>query len=263
MKRQKSDVVFTFGVPLEGTPLRSIVREGLAAETMAHCHPCGQLLYPEQGATILEVNNALVRLGPDRAAWIPPDVPHAVLIERPYRYHSVYIEPDFCPSIAFAVILITPLLRALVLDAQGWPRRGEMAVQDRRKACVLVDEIERAPALHPQIHHPRDERIAQICRALERDPSDRTPLATWAKHVGASEKTLQRAFTEHTGLTFQQWRNFMRMTFALELHREGRRVIDVAVELGFATEGAYAQSFKKFYGYPPSKISKVPIQERL
>jgi AraC-like DNA-binding protein len=63
-------------------------------------------------------------------------------------------------------------------------------------------------------------------------------------------------FREQTGLSFQQWRNFVKMTSALELHRRGGRLIDIAVELGFSTEGAYAQAFKKFYGYPPSQLRK-------
>ncbi len=64
-------------------------------------------------------------------------------------------------------------------------------------------------------------------------------------------------------MSFQQWRNYARMSRALELHSRGYRVLDVAMELGYSSESAYSQAFKQFYGYSPGKLkTKMPRASR-
>jgi len=237
-------------------PLRIVVREGRAAHAAMHSHEVGQLLYPEQGSTLLETQQRVIRLAPDRAAWIPRGVPHAVLMDRSFRYHSVYVEPDFYDAGRCVVVCVRPLLRELILDAASWEAGSGGGEQRLRKARVLADELASAPWTEPGIQIPAGPRIAPICRALEQDPADNRSLGAWARVAGASEKTIQRGFVTHTGMSFQQWRNHARMTRAAELHARGWRQLDIALAVGYATEGAYAQAFKKFYGYPPSRLPR-------
>jgi AraC-like DNA-binding protein len=254
---------FTYGAQRDGCPIRSVLREGSAAQALPHKHDCGQLLYAEHGATLLETNGSLVRLAPGRAAWIPMGSSHRVLIERPYRNHSLYVDPAFQTDARFSVVAVSSLLRELIIDASHWPPGNDDLAQRIRKAHVILDELARAPTLAQGMPVPHDGRIAGICRALERDPANRKPLAQWAREVGASEKTIQRLFVDQTGLSFQQWRHFVKMTAALDLHRQGLRLLDVAIALGYATEGAYAHAFRQFYGYPPSQARQradAPVQ---
>jgi AraC-like DNA-binding protein len=125
-----------------------------------------------------------------------------------------------------------------------------------RRAYVIVDEIVRAPRSGTSLRIPDDKKLRTICRAIERDTSIDRSLEDWAVEVGASTKTLQRLFLAETGMAFQQWRNHARMTRALELHMSGMRELDVALAVGYATEGSYAQAFKKFYGHPPSFLKR-------
>lgn len=243
-------------VDMAGEPLRVVVREGQAGETSLHTHACGQLLYPERGATLLQTEHHLVRLGPSRAAWIPPGLPHAVLMERPYRYHSVYVDAAVYAEPAFSVTDISPLLRELIFDAGRWDASGADAPSRHWKIQGILDEIRRAPRVAAGLPIPDDARIAMVCRALEADPSDGRTLAEWAAQAGASEKTMQRIFVRLTGLSFQQWRNHARMTRAIELHSLGRRMLDIAVELGYSSEGAYSHAFRQFYGYSPGQLKR-------
>ena len=243
-------------VDMDGELLRAVVREGKAAETSLHTHTCGQLLYPEYGATLLETEHHLVRLGPSQAAWIPPQMPHAVLMERPYRYHSVYIDASLCPEPAFSVTFVSPLLRELILDAGRWVESGIRPEARHWKTLVIAEEIRNAAPAVAGMPIPDDPRIALICRALEKDPADNRKLAEWATQAGASEKTLQRAFLKLTGQSFQQWRNHARMTKALELHRQGYRLLDIAVAIGYSSEGAYAHAFRQFFGYSPGRLNR-------
>lgn len=238
--------------------MSSVVRRGKSSEALAHVHAHGQLIYPELGGLLLETANSMIRLAPDRAAWVPNGIAHAVLIDRSFRYHSLYIEPAFFSSGSVFVMSVRPLLRELILDAQRWSSESHEASLADAKARVLVGEIGRAPCMSSGITIPDNKRIARICREIESNPCSSRSLDDWAQDVGASAKTIQRCFSASTGMSFQQWRNRVRMTKALELHACGMRLLDIALAVGYSTEGAYAQAFKKFYGYPPSRLQMTP-----
>ncbi|WP_249191982.1 helix-turn-helix domain-containing protein [Burkholderia ambifaria] len=246
----------------DGEQLVSIVREGTTAESPRHVHSCGQLLYPERGAALLETPHHLVRLGPGQAAWIPPDLPHSILMGRPYRYHSVYIGAGLYAEPTFSVSHVSPLLKELILDAERWDDTDASSDVRFWKTRVIVAEIRRAPRVAAGMPIPDDPRISVICRALEIDPADARMLGDWARQVGASEKTLQRAFVKSTGLSFQQWRTHARMTKALAMHRCGARLLDVAVAVGYSSEGAYAHAFRQFYGYSPGRMKPRSTGDR-
>jgi AraC-like DNA-binding protein len=250
-------------------PVSTVVREGDAVDFEAHVHACGQLVFAQCGPMLLETRSGIVRMGPDRAAWLPAGEPHAVLLDRRFRYHSLYIDSDFCSRGTCGVFILSPLLRELIIDVSSWPESNLTADEKMRRAYVIVDEIVRAPRTGTSVRIPEDKKLSIICRAIERNTSIEKSLEEWAVEVGASTKTLQRLFLAQTGMPFQQWRNHVRMTRALELHMSGMRELDVALAVGYATEGSYAQAFKKFYGHPPSLLkrrsdlgSKSNISER-
>jgi AraC-like DNA-binding protein len=237
-------------------PVSAVIREGDALDFGAHVHACGQLVFAQQGPMLLEIRGGMVRMGPDRAAWLPAGEPHAVFLDRRFRYHSLYIDSDFCSSTTCGVFILSPLLRELIIDVSLWPESNLTADEKIRRGRVIVDEIVRAPRIGSSVRIPQDKRLGIICRAIERDVSIEKSFEDWAIEVGASTKTLQRLFLAQTGMTFQQWRNHVRMTRALELHMSGMRELDVALAVGYATEGSYAQAFKKFYGHPPSFLKR-------
>jgi AraC-like DNA-binding protein len=141
-----------------------------------------------------------------------------------------------------------------MFDASNWETEKLDFRQRHRKTLVIIAELKRAPLSSPRIQIPEDRRIVVICRKLEADPSIGKSIEAWAGEVGASAKTIQRALVASTAQTFRQWRDHVRMTRALELHARGSRLLDIVIAVGYATEGAYAQAFKKFCGHPPSRL---------
>ncbi len=234
----------------------SIVRRGAHAEAPAHEHPEEQLLYPEHGCVLLETEGAVVRLAPDRAAWIPGGQTHSVLIDRSFCYHSLYAPPGFVSAGPFRVIHVRPLLRELILDAAHWARGKGCGQAEFHKALVMRHEIENAPRLSPGVDIPDDPRLAKVCRPLEQNPADDRGLTEWARVANASEKTLQRLFVAKTGLTFQQWRTYVRMNRASEMQARGERLIDIALAVGYSTESAFSAAFKRFYGKSPTQVGR-------
>jgi AraC-like DNA-binding protein len=233
-----------------------VVREGDAVDFAAHVHACGQLVFAQHGPMLLETHSGIARMGPDRAAWLPAGEPHAVFLDHRFRYHSLYIDRDFCSRETHGIFILTPLLRELIIDVSSWPESNLSVDEKMRRAYVIVDEIVRAPLTGSSVRIPDDRKLGIICRAIERDTSIEKSLDDWAVEVGASTKTLQRLFLAQTGMAFQQWRNHVRMKRALELHMSGVRGVDVALAVGYATESSYAQAFKKYYGHPPSFIKR-------
>jgi len=246
-------------IPHAASSIVCVVRHGEVARADAHTHACGQLIYPQLGGVLVETENSLIRLAPDRGAWIPEGVEHGIAIDRSFCYYSLYIGSDFPIHDKTYVLPVRPLLRELILDAEKWGK-DETSVA-RAKAHVLVNEIRRARAIPSAIRIPDDPRIAAICRAIERHPGSSKTIDDWANEAGVSSKTLQRYFNATTGTSFQQWRNQIRMAKAVEMHASGLRIIDVAMAVGYSTEGAYAQAFRKFYGYPPSRLRFGDVED--
>jgi len=238
-------------------PLVSIVREGKQVDGPVHQHLEGQLIFPQLGVLILEIDNKVIRLAPDRAAWIPSNLMHAVILNQTYRYHSIYVDPAFFHGRFPQVLKVRPLFRELILDAEGWFRDPNRRDADRSRAEILIDEMQQAAHLNQVVEIPMERRLNLICRAIEARPADKRTLRTWSRIVGASEKTIQRLFHIHTGLSFQQWRHYIRMARSLELQHRGGRLIDIAIEVGYANESAFAQAYKKFYGHSPSLDKRI------
>jgi AraC-like DNA-binding protein len=261
-KLRAGDTVSTQTVPTPppppGLPLVAVVRYGASYQWPQHEHAQGQLLYPEHGYVLLETDCRVVRLAADRAAWIPGGATHSVLMDRSFRYHSLYIDPAFVPVIDFLVVHVTPLLRGLILDAPSWLGTPGELEREIRKATVLRDELMRATRLAPGVEIPVEPRLAVVCRAIEHNPSDGRSIEEWSRKANVSAKTIQRLFVTHTGLTFQQWRTYVRMNRALEMHVGKHRLLDIALAVGYSTESAFCQAFKRFYGYPPSRVTPDP-----
>ena len=92
----------------------------------------------------------------------------------------------------------------------------------------------------------------RIATALADDPGDNRPLSDWAAAVGTSERTLARAFTKETGLSFGAWRQRLRLMESLDRLMAGEPVTTVALDLGYATPSAFTAMFRKTLGAPPS-----------
>ena len=89
----------------------------------------------------------------------------------------------------------------------------------------------------------------RCCRA---DPADGRTLADWGRDVGASDRTLMRAFLAGTGLTFHQWRTRARILAALPRLAAGVSVAAVAPTVGYATASAFGTAFRRVLGTSPS-----------
>jgi AraC-like DNA-binding protein len=82
------------------------------------------------------------------------------------------------------------------------------------------------------------------------DPG-RAKLVTVLKVASMSERTFRRVFVRETGTTWQAWLGQVRIMEAASQLSRGRRVTDVAAQVGYSSLSAFAKAFKELIGESP------------
>ncbi|OCA54170.1 AraC family transcriptional regulator [Photorhabdus namnaonensis] len=227
---------------------------GIAAELAqhdsgSHWHDMGQLLFCQQGSMRITFNESICILPPARIAWIPPRVIHRLQVSGVVGYRSVYLDCSHYPNLPeqLTVITASPLLRevleriAIAEFDTDWQHGAAANI-----LAVCLDEIQLAPRELTLLPLPSDRRLRHLA-----DMITVPPLHELARYIGASEKTISRIFRRETGLSYQQWRQQWRLIKAIELLAKGYSQSDVASQLAFSSDSAFATFFKNTAGSPP------------
>jgi AraC-like DNA-binding protein len=122
---------------------------------------------------------------------------------------------------------------------------------------VVLDLLEELPQEPLTLPMPADPRARALAEGLARHPDDRRPLAELAREVGASPRTLQRAFLAEAGISFRAWRQQLRLHRALVLLAEGRSVTAAALEVGYESPSAFVAMFRRVLGTPPGRYFRL------
>jgi AraC-like DNA-binding protein len=216
-----------------------------------HDHGDHQLAWAPSGVLTVVTEAATWVLPPTRALWIPAGLRHETRASGPATMQTLYIRPDRCPVgwTAPTPVAATPLLAELIgyLDRQALgPARRE------RAEAVLTDLLEPVARSTIEVRLPADERARDVARALAADPADRRTLGQWGREVGASERTLARAFLGGTGVPFGRWRTMLRLQAALPALAAGQPVGNVARQVGYESTSAFVAAFRQETGLTPA-----------
>ncbi|MDB5795803.1 MAG: AraC family transcriptional regulator [Noviherbaspirillum sp.] len=238
--------------PTAERPVRLIARDIEAAELLAaHSHAWGQVTYALEGVVRVTVANSTWIVPPMRAIWIPPDVMHEVASLERARLRTIFVHGGFAPfkDSHCRVLDVSPLLRELIVAlsqvAAVEPREGLLS-------ALFLDELAGSATLPIKVALPSDKRLKALCEMLIADPASQTTLDQWAKHAGASARTLARLFERDLGMSFGQWRQQVRLAHAAPLIARGLPLSRVAAELGYTSQSAFSAMFKKTFGQSPS-----------
>jgi AraC-like DNA-binding protein len=204
-----------------------------------HVHPEHQFAWAAEGTLTVQIGDAAYVLPPSRALWIPAGTLHRTGAASASSMHSVYFggRQWVQPTVVAVGPLLAELIRHLAdLTLPTAPRR--------RAEAVLRDLLVPVPV--STIHVPTvSKRLSLIARALTDDPADDRDLAAWGRLVGASSRTLARAFVAETGMTFGAWRTQVRLLASLPLLAAGMPVATVARRVGYATPSAFVAAFRR------------------
>ncbi len=218
----------------------------------SHSHAHHQLsVATGDGAIALEAEGRTWIVLPARALWIPAGVEHSVDALGGAEMTTLWLDPGRCPigwdgTVLVAVDPMVTLLVARLLDPDL-----DAAARTRAEA-VLFDVLHPVVADVLDLPLPPDDRARRVAEALLAEPADDRTLAAWGRTVGASDRTLQRAFRAGTGLGFHEWRSRARVAAALRLLLTDRPIAAIAGDVGYATSSAFGAAFRRVTGLPPS-----------
>lgn len=224
-----------------------------------HSHPRFQLVYGAQG--VMSVDTRGEKQGetwvvpPQRAVWMPPGIEHRILTSGQVKFRTLYVAPEAAKAmpqscVAFA---ITPLLRELILRATELPVEYDEGGSAGRIMQLILDELASLVSLPYNLPMPASKVLSRICRALIDNPNDRVTIEALGSRHGTTTRTLARGFRRETGMSFSEWRRRARLLRALAWIAEGRAILAVALDLGYASPSAFSAMFKREFGLPPSQ----------
>jgi AraC-like DNA-binding protein/quercetin dioxygenase-like cupin family protein len=214
-----------------------------------HVHEDHQLAWASAGVLSVLTEETTWVLPPSRALWIPAGLPHETGASGRATMRSVYVPPGMSPVnwTTATVVAASPLL-AEVIGYLG----GELtAIQRTHAEALLSDLLAPIPVTTLNVPFPDDPIAGPVAGRLRDDPADQRTLADWGRAVGASERTLARAFVAATGLPFGRWRTLLRLQSALPLLAAGDPLGRVAHRVGYETPSAFIAAFRRETGVTP------------
>ena len=218
-----------------------------------HSHRDHQLAWSPEGVlVVLTEGGASYVLPPSRALWIPGGTVHETQASGAAVLRSVYVEPRRCPVdwVTPTPVAVSPLLGELIHHLDG---RAGAAEERSRAEALLFDLLVPLRIATIDVRAPSDPRARDVADALAADPADTRTLHEWGHAVGASSRTLARAFVDDTGLSFGRWRTLVRLQASLPYLAEQMPVSAVAPLVGYRTTSAYVAAFRAHTGVTPGR----------
>ncbi|GAA6152868.1 AraC family transcriptional regulator [Pseudoteredinibacter isoporae] len=138
---------------------------------------------------------------------------------------------------------------------------GAHAIIDRLSEIMLIQVIratldaseEKIPFLSAFV----DARINQVLAAIHADPAHEWSVENLGQLVNMSRSSFSSCFTELTSMTPLQYVIFVRLDKASRLLVETTiPLINVAESIGYRSEAAFSQAFKKQYGMRPGEFRR-------
>lgn len=221
-----------------------------------HGHNTGQLMMIQSGLIKVSARNiGYWVVPPGRAVWLPPHVEHDTFNIHKSHLHNVYFREDVTcqlPKIC-QVVTVTPLLKELISTFATFDSDYEESGSQGRLVDVLIDQVSLSPTAALHLPLPNSKPLINVVTRLQADLSNNQPIGYWAKEVNMSERTLARKFIEETGITFGQWRQQARLFEALTRLAQGESISNFAQDLGYQSQSAFINMFKKALGTTPAQ----------
>jgi AraC-like DNA-binding protein len=99
-----------------------------------------------------------------------------------------------------------------------------------------------------------DTSLNHALTAIHRSPSQHWSVATLAEHCFMSRTRFSTRFKQCSGWTPMQYLTWWRMQIAWSLLAEGKSIALVAEKVGYLSESAFSNAFKKVFGLRAGKV---------
>ncbi|HYK42454.1 MAG TPA: helix-turn-helix transcriptional regulator [Thermoanaerobaculia bacterium] len=212
-----------------------------------------RLVYASAGGMRVSTAAGEWMVPPHRAAWVPAGIPHGVQMRGRVALRTLYFRTDVSRDLPreCRVVNVSPLLRELILQVTRRAAADPWLESDGALVSLLMDQLRSIEVVPLQLPLPRDARALAAANLLRASPGTRRSLSSIGRSCGASARTLQRLFAAETGLTFERWRQRVRLARAVELLSRGRKVSAAASDVGYDSPSAFIAMFRRQLGSTP------------
>jgi AraC-like DNA-binding protein len=225
----------------------------------AHAHPWAQMVYATSGTLSVVLDTRSFVISPEQAAWLPPGVKHQVGSMLGADFKSLWIAADVvCPTMHRPIVFqVSPLLRALVIEAAALDEANERGEYSDRVTRLILDQLVRVHPLPYSLPWPTSEPLMRLCEAVYADPSDPRTLVSWSNTLNMSLRTLSRRFEAESGMSFRSWQRRLRLFRAVEILQGESDVTQIALTLGYASASAFIYAFRQEFGVSPKGFART------
>lgn len=239
-------------------------------ESIKHQHNKTQLLYAEGGIVHIFTQEQHWYLPARCFMIIPADIPHYILsLNQNIQLFNYYFEIDESENEFFKkknIYFANDLLREMILYTRNWNGPLEKNTTPyfflRAIKSVLPDLIDKEipfPIQHP---FPKDEKLIEIARFLNRNIEKNFTLEEVAKEFGMSSRTLSRKFKTNIGMNYVRFLRSLRITKSLELIAENKyNMYEIAMLVGYNSLSTFSNIFFKVLNMRPTEYQQM-IQHR-
>lgn len=139
---------------------------------------------------------------------------------------------------------------------------GAHAIIDRLSEIILIQVIratlEESKEQIPFLSLFADQRINKVLSAIHAEPANDWSVESLGQIVNMSRSSFSNRFTELANMTPLQYIIFVRLQKASRLLIEtGAPLANIAEQIGYQSEAAFSQSFKKQYSVRPGEFRRV------
>lgn len=105
------------------------------------------------------------------------------------------------------------------------------------------------------LSHPNQvsELVSKLIEAIEAEPEKRWKSADF-RELSVDESTARRQFKKRFGMTFVEYARSRRMGIAMKQIRDGEKVIDAQLNMGYESSSGFRDSFTKILGAAPTNF---------
>lgn len=248
-----------------------------------HAHPEYELILVLEGSGYRIVGDNMTSLGPGDMVFVGPGLPHIwkeETGERPCQVRTLIIqfEAKFLGDGLLRLPAMEPVRRLLLNATRGLHVVGPT----RKKVSALMHEMARtrglerlllflqilgllagsrdchpiaSPNFAPNLELYDQERMARVFQFLTSRIEEDLRLSEAAQLVHLSEGAFSRFFRTHTGKTFPQFVNELRIGRACRLLTEAERnITEVALQCGFTNLSNFNRQFLRLKGTSPREF---------
>ncbi|TXL81993.1 AraC family transcriptional regulator [Vineibacter terrae] len=229
-----------------------------------HAHAWHQMVYAISGVLTVAVEGQSLVISSEQAVWLPTGLRHRVGSLLGAEFRSLWIADEAGKGLPASptVFGVSPLLRALVVEAVAIEGQEDHDGYTARVTDLILDQLRRAPPLAGALPWPRSGALGRLCEALYMDPADPRGPQAWGRELGMSGRTLARRFEAELGMSLRSWRRRLRLFKSIELMGGGLSVTQTAMELGYGSTSAFVYAFRSDMGASPQAYIRGNAADR-